>query len=44
MIKNKKGRTPEDPPHLIVEDKDNPGELKKISGSKQFRILGSNVQ
>ena len=44
MIKQKQGRTQGDPPHLIVENKEKPGELIKISDSKCFRILGSNLQ
>ena len=44
MIKQKKGRTPGEPPHLVVEDTENPGEHLRISYSKNFRILGANFQ
>ena len=44
MIKQKQGRTNGNPPHLIVQDKDNPGEVIKISNSNCFRILGCNIQ
>ena len=44
MIKQKRGRTPGEPPHLIVEDQSKPGELLKIKDSECLRILGSNIQ
>ena len=44
MIKQKKGRTPGDPPHLMVEDDKNQGELIKIKDAKNFRLLGANLQ
>ena len=36
MIKQKKGRTTGDPPHLIVTNPDKPNELMKIKDSSQF--------
>ena len=46
MIKQKRGRTPGNPPppHLIVPDPNKPGEMVKITDSKDFRLLGSNLQ
>ena len=44
MIKQKKGRTGGEPPHLIVENKEKPGEMLRISDALNFRILGSNLQ
>ena len=44
MIKQKKGRTKGDPPHLIVEDPKSPGNLIKIADSKELRLLGANFQ
>ena len=44
MISQKRGRTPGDPPHLIVKDPKNPGQHMKVADSKNFRLLGSNLQ
>ena len=44
MIKQKKGRTPGEPPHLMVEDPEKQGELIKIKDAKNFRLLGANLQ
>ena len=44
MIKQKKGRTRGDPPHLIVEDPKVPGQFIKINDSKQIRLIGANFQ
>ena len=44
MIKQKKGRTGGEPPHLIVENPEKPGETMKISDAKNFRLLGANLQ
>ena len=44
MIKQKRGRTPGVPPHLVVEDQSKPGEFLRINYSPCLRILGSNIQ
>ena len=42
MIKQKKGRTGGEPPHLIV--KTQTGEMKTIKDNKNFRVLGTHLQ
>ena len=44
MIKQKKGKTLGSPPHLIVPDPKKPGEMVRIEDSRDFRILGANLQ
>ena len=44
MIKQKRARTPGEPPHLVVEDQSKPGEFLRINDSPCLRILGSNIQ
>ena len=44
MISQKRGKTPGDPPHLMVVNEEKPGELLKIKDSSNFRVLGSNFQ
>ena len=44
MIHQKKGRTKGDPPHLVVPDPKNPGQMVNITDKTSIRILGSNIQ
>ena len=44
MIKQKRGRTLGEPPHLMVVNPQKPNEMLKIKDSKNFRILGANLQ
>ena len=44
MIKQKRGKTPGEPPHLIVENQSKPGEMLRIRDSECLRILGTNIQ
>ena len=44
MIAQKRCKTSGEPPHLIVDNIDKPGELIKISDKKNLRILGANIQ
>ena len=42
MLKQKKGRTPGDPPTIKVENSQ--GILKTVKEGKHLRILGANIQ
>ena len=43
MIYQKETWSTGEPPHLVVEDPDNPAEVLVINDNKKFRILGTNI-